>query len=61
LRNCQIKQPFAVTHAKFNLAVRSGKTIPRCISTVELVYEVGPRTDHRGVDLISDALPFGRL
>ena len=25
------------------------------------VYEVQPRKDHRGVDLISDALPFGRL
>jgi len=25
------------------------------------VYEVYPRRDHRGVDLISDALPFGRL
>jgi len=25
------------------------------------VYEVRPREDHRGVDLISDALPFGRL
>jgi len=24
-------------------------------------YEVGPRSDKRGVDLISDALPFGRL
>jgi hypothetical protein len=24
-------------------------------------YEVLPRKDHRGVDLISDALPFGRL
>ena len=24
-------------------------------------YEVRPRKDHRGVDLISDALPFGRL
>jgi len=23
------------------------------------VYEVRPRKDHRGVDLISDALPFG--
>jgi hypothetical protein len=23
--------------------------------------EVRPRKDHRGVDLISDALPFGRL
>ena len=25
------------------------------------VYEVHPRKDHRGVDLISDVLPFGRL
>ena len=24
-------------------------------------YEVRPRRDRRGVDLISDALPFGRL
>ena len=25
------------------------------------LYEVCPRNDRRGVDLISDALPFGRL
>jgi len=25
------------------------------------VYEVRPRKDHRDVDLISDALPFGSL
>jgi hypothetical protein len=25
------------------------------------VYEVRPRKDHRGVDLISEALPFGAL
>ena len=25
------------------------------------VYEVRPRKDHRGFDLISDTLPFGRL
>ena len=25
------------------------------------VYEIRPRRDKRGVDLISDALPFGRL
>jgi hypothetical protein len=25
------------------------------------VYEVRPRKDHRGANLISDALPFGRL
>ena len=25
------------------------------------IYEVRPRKDHRGVDLISDVLPFGLL
>jgi hypothetical protein len=25
------------------------------------IYEVRPRKDHRGFDLISDVLPFGRL
>jgi hypothetical protein len=25
------------------------------------VYQVRPRKDHRGVDLISDALPYGAL
>jgi hypothetical protein len=25
------------------------------------IYEVRPRRDHRGVDLICDALPFGGL
>ncbi len=25
------------------------------------IYEIRPRSDHRGIDLISDALPFGRL
>jgi hypothetical protein len=25
------------------------------------LYEVRPRKDKRGIDLISDALPFGRL
>jgi hypothetical protein len=25
------------------------------------IYEVRPRKDYRGVDLISDTLPFGRL
>jgi hypothetical protein len=27
----------------------------------KLVYEIRPRKDKRGVDLISDALPLGRL
>lgn len=25
------------------------------------IYEIRSRKDHRGVDLLSDALPFGRL
>jgi hypothetical protein len=31
------------------------------MQSVVHVYEVRPRKDHRGVDLISDVLPFGRL
>ena len=27
----------------------------------DALYEIRPRKDHRGVDLISNALPFGRL
>ena len=29
--------------------------------TIQHLYEVRPRKDGRGFDLISDALPFGRL
>ena len=31
------------------------------MTTATHVYEVRPRKDRRGFDLISDALPFGRL
>ena len=31
------------------------------MTTSEHVYEVRPRKDKRGADLISDVLPFGRL
>ena len=31
------------------------------MTSSQQVYEVRPRKDHRGVDLISDVLPFGRL
>jgi hypothetical protein len=30
-------------------------------SSMKHTYEIRPRKDRRGVDLISDALPFGRL
>ena len=35
--------------------------VVRKAECVTHVYEVRPRKDHRGVNLISDALPFGRL
>jgi hypothetical protein len=31
------------------------------VTSSQHVYEVRPHKDHRGVDLISAALPFGRL
>jgi hypothetical protein len=31
------------------------------LTSFQHAYEVRPRKDHRGVNLISDALPFGRL
>jgi hypothetical protein len=31
------------------------------MTTSQHIYEVRPRKDRRGFDLISDALPFGRL
>jgi hypothetical protein len=35
--------------------------IYQAVTSSQHVYEVRPRKEHRGVDLISDALPFGRL
>jgi hypothetical protein len=34
---------------------------PFSMTNSQHVYEVRPRKDKHGVDLISDALPFGRL
>jgi hypothetical protein len=31
------------------------------MTSSQQVYEVRVRKDHRGIDLISDVLPFGRL
>src|SRR5262249_1523067 len=35
------------------------KLLARTITNSQHLYEVRPRNDKRGVDLISDALPFG--
>jgi hypothetical protein len=40
-------------------AYRASSSLKKRIS--EHIYEVRPRKDKRGVDLICDALPFGRL
>ena len=37
------------------------KRSQRLYASLMHVYEVRPRKDHRGVDLISDVLPFGDL
>ena len=34
---------------------------PNAVTSSQHAYEVRPRKDKRGVDLISDALPFGPL
>ena len=36
-------------------------SVETVVGYAPIVYEVRPRKDHRGVDLISAALPFGRL
>src|SRR2546422_11539872 len=39
-----------------------GCAIPGCLAEMNAhAYEVRPRKDKRGFDLISDVLPFGRL
>ena len=39
---------------------RASQPLAAPMTSSQHVYEVRPRKDHRGVDLISDALPFGR-
>jgi hypothetical protein len=40
---------------------QSLQSLAGAMTSSQHVYEVRPRKDHRGVDLISDALRFGRL
>jgi hypothetical protein len=46
----------AICCARKPIAAQAGK-----VRKIKHIDEVRPRKDHRGVDLISDALPFGRL
>jgi hypothetical protein len=43
------------------LTRRWSQPLAVAMTSSQHLYEVRPRKDHRGVDLISDALPFGRL
>ena len=49
-----------------NRAELRSSSVRNCPKSISLqpamhVYEIRPRKDKRGVDLISDVLPFGRL
>ena len=44
-----------------SLANRLRQPLAVVMTSSQHVYEVRPRKDKRGVDQISDALPFGRL
>ena len=52
---------------KLHIPRIKGKPIPKRLPAAKIagpdvsIYEVRPRRDRRGFDLISDALPFGRL
>jgi hypothetical protein len=41
--------------------MRCSEPLAVAMTNSQHVYEVRPRKDHRGVDLVSDELPFGRL
>jgi hypothetical protein len=47
--------------ARVHLTNRWGQPLAGAMTSLQHVYEVRPRKDHRGVDLISETLPFGRL
>ena len=49
----------AVSHDELTLAHFVSRTDKRTDKENVHLYEVRPRKDKRGVDLISDALPFG--
>ena len=52
---------FMTTPESFLKAKRQWMRPPKTPAISTRVYEIRPRSDKRGVDLISDAHPFGRL
>jgi hypothetical protein len=57
---CQTDIPVIMQSAKSKPKRCNQPIKPTTVNSTH-VYEVRPRRDKRGVDLISDALPFGRL
>jgi hypothetical protein len=45
--------------ARVHLTNRWSQSLAGAMTSLQHVYEVRPRKDKRGIDLISDALPFG--
>jgi hypothetical protein len=66
-QNCSGQNPEILPLAKLAAALRLSWPVyiqdSRTVCEVKQthIYKVRPRKDKRGVDLISDALPFGRL
>ena len=54
-------QPTAVRRDTAGYARKSIPVQADKVSEIKHVYEIRPRKDRRGFDLISDALPLGRL
>jgi len=48
------------TRHTYTLVIET-RMLPKRRTIQSFTYEVRPRKDKRGVDVISDALPFGRL
>src|SRR2546426_1010567 len=48
-------------NAPKSLTMRCSEPRAAAMTSSQHVYEVCPRNDHCGVDLISDVLPFGRM
>ena len=51
----------SLVYPQCDLTQRSGQPLAGVRTTSQHVYEIRLRSGNRGVDLISDALPFGRL
>jgi hypothetical protein len=56
-----LQQHYRKPKILFTQSLAGANPLAVAMTSSHHVYEVRPRKDHRGVDLISDLLPFGRL